>query len=147
MVLADWPYFDLEQVNAASDVLTSGKVNAWTGSVTANFEKEFALWSGTNHAISIANGTLALSSAYLAIGISPGDEVITTPRTFIATASSLVLLGAKPVFADVDPDSGAITADTIEPLITSRTKAVVVVHLGGWPADMVPIIELAKAYD
>ena len=78
---------------------------------------------------------LALSSAYLSIGIHPGDEIITTPRTFIATASSAVLLGAKPVFADVDPDSGAITAATIEPLITSSTKAICVVHLAGWPAD------------
>ena len=107
---------------------------------------EFANWCGTNHAISIANGTLALSSAYLSIGISPGDEVITSPRTFIATSSSVVLLGAKPVFADVNSDSGSITVETIEPLITPRTKAIAVVHLGGWPADMPSIMKLAEAY-
>ena len=84
----------------------------------------------------MANGSLALSAAYLAIGLGQGDELITTPRTFIATASCAVLLGAKPVFADVNPDSGSITAATIAPLITPRTKAIAVVHLGGWPADM-----------
>ena len=146
MKLSAWPHFDLDQIKAASDVLTSGKVNAWTGSVTASFEYEFANWCGTNHAISIANGTLALSSAYLSIGISPGDEVITSPRTFIATSSSVVLLGAKPVFADVNSDSGSITVETIEPLITPRTKAIAVVHLGGWPADMPSIMKLAEAY-
>ena len=90
--------------------------------------------------------TLALSAAYLAIGLGPCDELITTPRTFIATASSAVLLGARPVFADVDPDSGAITAATIAPLITPRTKAISVVHLGGWPADMPAICDVARAH-
>ena len=94
----------------------------------------------------MANGSLALSAAYLAVGLGQGDELITTPRTFIATASSAVLLGAKPVFADVDPDSGAITAATIAPLITPRTKAIAVVHLGGWPADMPAICDLARAH-
>jgi dTDP-4-amino-4,6-dideoxygalactose transaminase len=94
----------------------------------------------------MANGSLALSAAYLAIGLHAGDELITTPRTFIATASSAVLLGAKPVFADVNPDSGAITAATIEPLINARTKAITVVHLGGWPADMPAILDLANSH-
>ena len=93
----------------------------------------------------MANGSLALSAAYLAIGLGSGDEVITTLKIFIATASSAVLLGAKPVFADVDPDSGSITAETIAPLITSRTKAIVVVHLSGWPAYMPDICDLARA--
>ena len=94
----------------------------------------------------MANGSLALSAAYLAVGIGQGDELITTPRTFIATASSAVLLGAKPIFADVDPNSGAITAATIAPLITPRTKAISLVHLGGWPADMSAICDLARAH-
>lgn len=147
MKIAGWPHFDHEQICAASDVLASGKVNAWTGTETTSFEYDFARWSGTKHAISMANGSLALSSALLSIGVSPGDEVITTPRTFIATSSSVVLLGARPVFADVDPESGAITASSIELLITSRTKAIIVVHLGGWPADMPSILRLAKAYN
>jgi dTDP-4-amino-4,6-dideoxygalactose transaminase len=146
MTLSAWPQFDSEQIEAASRVLASGKVNTWTGQHTQTFEQEFARWCGVDQAIAMANGSLALSAAYLAIGLGAGDELITTPRTFIATASSAVLLGARPVFADVDPDSGAITAATIEPLITPRTKAIAVVHLGGWPADMPAVLELASAH-
>jgi len=146
VTIASWPQFDSEQIDAATGVLASGKVNVWTGQVTTAFEQEFATFCGTSHAIAMANGSLALSAAYLAIGLEPGDELITTPRTFIATASSAVLLGVKPEFADVDADSGAITASTIAPLITSRTKAISVVHLGGWPADMPAILELARAH-
>ena len=147
MTLAPWPQFDPEQIEAASQVLASGKVNTWTGTHTAAFEREFAHWCSADKAIAMANGSLALSAAYLAIGLGPGDELITTPRTFIATASSAVLLGAKPVFADVDPDSGTITADTIARHITPFTKAISVVHLGGWPAPMSEICDLAKAND
>jgi dTDP-4-amino-4,6-dideoxygalactose transaminase len=144
--LASWPQFDADQIDAASRVLSSGNVNVWTGNETKVFEQEFSSWCGTSHAIAMANGSLALSAAYLAIGLGPGDELITTPRTFIATASSAVLLGAKPVFADVDSESGAITAATIAPLINQRTKAIAVVHLGGWPADMRAICDLARAH-
>ena len=140
-----WPYFDSDQIDSATRVLASGKVNTWTGEETNAFEHEFAAWCASSNAIATANGSLALSAAYLAIGLGQGDELITTPRTFIATASSAVLLGAKPIFADVDPDSGAITAATISPLITPRTKAISVVHLGGWPADMPAICDLARA--
>ena len=146
MLLAPWPYCDSEQIDVATCVLSSGKLNTWTGEETKAFEHEFAGWCGSSHAIAMANGSLALSASYLAIGLGQGDELITTPRTFIATASSAVLLGAKPVFADVDPDSGAITAATIAPLITSRTKAIAVVHLGGWPADLPAICDLARAH-
>ena len=146
MSLSSWPRYDLTQISAAASVLSSGNVNKWTGDETSLFESEFAAWCGSDYSIAIANGSLALSEAYLAVGVGTGDELITTPRTFIATASSAVLLGAKTVFADVDPDSGAITAATIAPLITPRTKAISVVHLGGWPADMPPILELASAY-
>jgi dTDP-4-amino-4,6-dideoxygalactose transaminase len=146
VTLASWPQFDADQIEAATRVLASGRVNTWTGQDTTAFELEFARWCGTQHAIAMANGSLALSAAFLAIGLGSGDELITTPRTFIATASSAVLLGAKPVFADVDAESGAITAATIAPLITPRTKAISVVHLGGWPADMSAILELARAH-
>ena len=146
MTLAPWPQFDADQIDAVTRVLASGRVNVWTGQETKAFEQEFAQWSGSSQAIAMANGSLALSAAYLAIGLGQGDELITTPRTFIATASSAVLLGAKPVFADVDPESGAISAATIAPLITPRTKAIAVVHLGGWPADMPAICDLARAH-
>jgi dTDP-4-amino-4,6-dideoxygalactose transaminase len=146
MKLAPWPHFDDEQIEAAAVVLRSGKVNAWTGGECRAFEAEFASWCGADHAIALANGSLALSAALIALGVGRGDEVITTPRTFVATASAPVLLGARPVFADVDPDSQAITAATIEPLITPRTRAIVVVHLGGWPADMPAIVALARQH-
>ena len=145
MPLASWPYFDAEQIAVATNVLSSGQVNTWTGNQTSSFEQEFAVWCGTSHAIAMANGSLALSAAYLSLGLGQGDEIITTPRTFIATASSAVLLGVRPVFADVDLDSGAITAATIAPLITPLTKAISVVHLGGWPADMPAICDLAQS--
>ena len=147
MTLAPWPQFEADQIAAATRVLASGQVNAWTGQETSAFEQEFSAWCGSSHAIAMANGSLGLSAAYLAIGLSHGDELITTPRTFIATASSAVLLGARPIFADVDANSGAITAATIAPLITPRTKAIAVVHLGGWPADMPAICDLARAHD
>jgi len=144
-MLSPWPVFDSAQIKAVSDVLASGRVSSWTGSETSLFEVSFSRHFDTSYSIALTNGSLALSCAYLAIGLSPGDEIILPSRTFIATASSAVLLGAKPIFADVDPDSGAISAATIAPLITSRTKAIAVVHLGGWPADMPSICDLARS--
>ena len=141
-----WPSFDSDQISAVSRVLLSGRVNTWTGDETQAFETEFAQFCSSKYALALCNGSLALSSAYLSLGLQPGDEIITTPRTFIATASSAVLLRLKPVFADVDIDSGSITADTIAPLINSRTKAISVVHLGGWPADMPSILALARSH-
>ena len=146
MELASWPFYTKEEIEEVKKVLNSGKVNYWTGNQTNYFEKEFAQEIGVNHSVAFANGTLALSAAYLALGIKKGDEVITTPRTFIATASTLLLIGAKPIFADVDINSGNITAETIKPLINHSTKAISVVHLGGWPAEMESICALAKEY-
>ncbi len=147
MELAGWPFYTEEEIEEVKNVLNSGKVNYWTGNQTNLFEKEFAKEIGVEYAVAFANGTLALSAAYLALGIKKGDEIITTPRTFIATASTIMLLGAKPIFADVDINSGNITAENIKPLINKSTKAISVVHLGGWPAEMEPICALAKEYD
>ena len=144
-LLSKWPYFSGDEITAASNVLQSGNVNYWTGSETKNFEKEFSRYTLSPFSLAVANGSLALSASYLAAGLKPGDEVITTPRTFIATASSLVLLQVIPIFADVDRDSGCINAKTIEPLITSKTKAISVVHVSGWPADMDSICDLASS--
>ena len=144
--ISSWPKFEQDEVNKAVEILKSGKVNYWTGEEGKIFEREFAEKIGTKYAVALANGSLALSSAYLSVGLGVGDEIITSPRTFIATASSAILLGAKPIFADVDPDSGVITADTIIPLITNNTKAISVVHLGGWPAEMDSICKLAHNY-
>ena len=146
MLLSNWPVFTLEEIEAVATVLRSEKVNYWSGNEGKSFEREFAAWCGSRNAIAMANGSLALSASYQAIGLGPGDELITTPRTFIATSSSAVLLKCIPVFADVDRDSGAITSDTIAPLITKKTKAISVVHLAGWPADMPSICSLASSH-
>lgn len=143
---APWPVFTEEQVDAVSEVLRSGRVNQWTGSEVWAFEQDYARHLGRAHAVALMNGTVALELALKALGVGPGDEVITTPRTFVASAGTAVLEGATPVFADVDRDSGNITAETIEAALTPRTKAIVVVHLAGWPADMTSIMELAKAH-
>lgn len=129
-----------------SDVLRSGKVNYWTGDICRQFEAEYAQSLGVPHAIAVANGTNALELALEAFGIGPGDEVIVPCRTFLATASCVVTRGAKPVFADVDPLSQNVSAASIELLITPRTKAVIVVHLAGWPCEMDPILALAKTH-
>ena len=142
-----WPSFNEEQIEIISSILRGGKVNYWTGSEGKNFEKEFASYCGTNYSVAMANGSVALTAAYEAIGISPGDEIIMTPRTFIATASSAVLLGAKPVFVDIDEDSGCIDVNLIERLISKKTKAISVVHLGGWPADIDKLCKLAKVFN
>ena len=139
-----WPSFTPEEVAVVAAVLGSNRVNYWTGQEGRNFEREFARWAGTEHAIALANGTVALDLALAALGVGPGDEVVVTPRTFIASVSSVVLAGATPVFADVDRNSGNITAKSISRVLTPRSKLVIPVHLAGWPCDMEAICALAK---
>ncbi|MEM0514213.1 DegT/DnrJ/EryC1/StrS aminotransferase family protein [Pseudoalteromonas sp. YIC-827] len=141
-----WPSFTQEEAGAVSRVLLSNKVNYWTGNECRDFEKEYAAWAGTKYAIALANGTLALDVALKALGVGQGDEVITTPRTFLASASSIVTAGAAPVFADVDLNSQAITAESIEKVLTPSTKAVIVVHLAGMPAEMDAIMALSEKH-
>jgi dTDP-4-amino-4,6-dideoxygalactose transaminase len=141
--LAPWPYFERDEIEAAAAVLRSGKVNYWTGQEGRLFETEFTRASDTKYAMCVANGTLALELALHALGIGPGDEVVTSSRTFIASASCIVMRGARPVFADVDRNSQNITAQTIQSAITPRTRAIIAVHLAGWPCDMDPILALA----
>ncbi|MEZ2295906.1 DegT/DnrJ/EryC1/StrS family aminotransferase [Variovorax sp. RCC_210] len=141
-----WPSFTAEEAAAVQRVLLSNKVNYWTGQECREFEKEFAAWTGTAHALALANGTLALDVILKGMNIGPGDEVIVTPRTFIASVSCVVNAGATPVFADVDLQSGNLSAETISRVITPRTKAVICVHLGGWPCDMDPIMALADEH-
>lgn len=139
-----WPSFTEEEARAVSDVLLSNKVNYWTGQECREFELEFARFSDSEYAIALANGTLALDLALKGLGIGPGDEVVVTPRTFLASVSSIVTAGAVPVFAEVDADSQNITADTVRAVLTERTRAVICVHLAGWPCDMDPIMALAE---
>ena len=139
-----WPAYSAEEIDAVSRVLASGRVNYWTGQECRHFEREFAAWCGTPHAVALANGTLALDAALRALGIGPGDEVVVTPRTFMASVSCVVNAGARPVFADVDLDSGNLTADSIRAVLTRATKAVLCVHLAGWPCEMDGLLALCR---
>jgi hypothetical protein len=143
---APWPHFSEEDIEASAAVLRSGRVNYWTGTEGREFEKEFSAYVGTKYAVALANGSVAIELALRVLGIGPGDEVITTPRTFLASASSAIMAGAKPVFADIDPDSGNITAETIKRVITERTRAIIPVHLAGWPCDLDPILDLCTKH-
>lgn len=141
-----WPSFTEEEAEAVSNVILSNRVNYWTGQECREFEKEFAAWTEVEYAVALGNGTLALDAALKALRIGAGDEVVVTSRTFLASASSIVTAGAIPVFADVDRDSQNITADSIRNVLTAKTKAIICVHLAGWPCDMDPIMALAQEY-
>lgn len=142
-----WPSFTQEEADAVSEVLLSNKVNYWTGTECRQFETEFAEWADSKYAIAMGNGTLALDVALQALDIGAGDEVIVTPRTFIASISSVVNAGATPVFADVDEATGNITPESIKAVLTDKTKAIVCVHLAGWPCDMDGIMALAEQHN
>lgn len=143
---APWPQFTADEIAAACSVLRSGKVNYWTGEEGVKFEKEFAAYTGCRYAVAVSNGTVALELSLKAMGIGPGDEVVVPSRTFIASASAAAMCGATPVMADVDRKSQNLTAASIEQVLSPRTRAVVVVHLAGWPCDMDPILDLAREH-
>ena len=142
-----WPSFTSKEIESVKDVLSSNKVNYWTGEECRKFEKEFAIWSDSKFAVALANGTLALDIAFKVLGISNGDEVIVTSRSYIASISSIINSNATPVFVDVDPCSQNITPKNISSAITDKTKAIVCVHLAGWPCEMDEIMAIAKEYD
>ncbi len=144
--MSPWPFFDEELIDASSRVLRSNKVNYWTGDECKLFEKEYADAIGSKFAIALTNGTVALELALFGLGIGPGDEVIVPSRTFIASASCSVMRGATPVVADIDRDSQTLTAETVRAVMTSRTKAIIAVHLAGWPCDLDPILDLARQH-
>jgi len=142
--LPGWPHYDQDEIDAVTNVLLSGKGNAWVGEHVNIFEKEFAEYIGMPHGVAVCNGTVSLELALYALGIGEGDDVIVPAKSFIATASSVVIRGARPVFADVDFKSQNITLDTIKDVITKDTRAIIVVHLGGWPCEMDIISEYAR---
>ncbi len=142
-----WPYFDIEDINKASEILKSGKINYWTGFEGREFEKEFSSYIGVKHSVAVDNGTNALILAAHALGISKGDEVIMSPRTFVASAFSIMHLGAKPVFIDIDRDSQNMDSNLIEAAITPKTKAIMAIHLAGWPCEMDQIQEICNKYN
>lgn len=141
-----WPFFNQDAIEAVNRVLRSGNVNYWSGEEGVKFEQEFAEFSDCKYAVAVSNGSLALELALLSLGIEKGDDVIVASRSFIASASCVVMLGATPVFADVDPVSQNITAESIRAVLTPNTKAIVVVHLAGWPCGMDPIMDLAESH-
>ena len=143
---APWPAYEERAIAAAMGVLKSGKVNYHTGSEGKRFEEEFAAATDSKYAIAVANGTVALELALQAMEVGAGDEVIVPGRTFIASASCVAMRGATPVFADVSEESGTVTAETIERAIGRRTKAIIVVHLAGWPCEMDDILTLANRH-
>ena len=138
-----WPFYAEDEIEAVAAMLRSGRVNQWTDDTVFRFEAAMTERFGGGHGIALMNGSVALEIALRAFGIGPGDEVVVTPRTFVASAFCAMLVGATPVFADVDPESGNITAETIARVLTPRTKAIIPVHLAGWPTDMPAIMALA----
>lgn len=141
-----WPSPTPDEIEAVARTLSSSRLNYWSGTEGRDFESEFAAATGCAHGVALINGSVALELALRAVGVRPRDDVIVTPRSFVASASCAVMVGARPVFADVDPESQNLTAATIEAVLTPRTKAVVAVHLAGWPCEMDSIHGLADAY-
>lgn len=141
-----WPVFDKREIDAVGEVVRSGKwghVSAPEAKTVA-FENEFSAYHGVNYAICVTNGSVALEVPLRAAGIGYGDEVITPPTTWVATNQAAVLVGADPVFVDVDPDTYCLDPRKIEDAITSRTRAIIVVHLGGYLGDMDTIMAIAR---
>jgi dTDP-4-amino-4,6-dideoxygalactose transaminase len=143
-ILAPWPFHDDDELDAVTRVLRSGRVNYWTGDEGCKFEAEYAAYCRVAYGLAVANGTAALELALFGLGIAPGDEVVVPARTFIATAAAVATRGARPVVADVDPLSQNLTAETVSKALSPRTKAIIPVHLAGWPVDMVPLMALAR---
>ncbi|MDB5524080.1 MAG: DegT/DnrJ/EryC1/StrS aminotransferase [Rhizobium sp.] len=141
--MARWPVYDEQQIEDVVAVLRSGEVNAWTGPHVRRFEEAYSEYLGNRYAIALANGTVALDLALHALDLRPGDEVIVTPRSFVASGACVPFNGGVPIFGDVDADSQNITAASIAEKITPKTKGVIVVHLAGWPCDMPAIMALA----
>ncbi len=144
--LAPWPWHDDDEIAAVTKVLRSGQVNYWTGGEGRAFEAEYAKACHVKHGLAVANGTLALELALYGLGLGAGDDVLVPARTFVATASAVVQRGARPIVCDVDPISGNLTAEACALALTPRTKAIIVVHLAGWPADMEMIMAFASQY-
>ncbi len=144
--LAPWPFYDDDEIAAVTRIFRSGKVNYWTGDEGRLFEAEYAKACNVRHGLAVANGTLALELALYGLGIGPGDDVLVPARTFVATASAAVARGARPIVCDVDPVSQNMTAETAQAALTPRTKAIIVVHLAGWPADMEMLTAFARQY-
>lgn len=138
---SNWPHFTDKMIDNVTNVLKSGKVNQWTGNKVTEFEKKFSQYFGINYSVAVMNGSVAIELCLKALDIKEGDEIIVTPRTFIASATSIILCGGKCVFVDVDHDSQNITLENIKKAKTDKTKAVILVHLAGWPCEVQEIVD------
>lgn len=139
-----WPQFTDKMISSVSDILKSGKVNQWTNPIVKEFEDKFSAYFGCNHAVAVFNGTVALELCLKTLGLKEGDEVIVTSRTFLASATCAAWYGIKPVFVDVDLDSQNITLENIKKAINNKTKAVILVHLAGWPCEIEEICKFCR---
>lgn len=139
-----WPVADEREERLLLEVLHSGKWSALQGDKVRTFQERFAAYQGARFATCVPNGTLALMMALMALGLQPGDEVIVPAYTFIATVSTALLLGARPVFVDIDPDTYTLDPAQIASAITPRTRVILPVHLAGRPADMDAILDLSQ---
>lgn len=142
--LPTWPIFDGEEVAAVREVLNSGRVNYWTGPHGRAFEHEFASAAGTRYAVAMSNETVALELALRALGVGQGDEVVVPATTVFAVPSAVVHCGAKPVVADVELRTQCLTAETVEAVLSERTRAVVAVHFAGHPAEIATLLQLTE---
>ena len=140
----NWPSFTLKEIFRVRRVLSSNKVNYWTGNECKDFEANFSNWTKAKYSIALSNGTVALELALKSFNLSERDEVIVTPRSFIASVSSIIMNNAKPIFADIDLKSGNISPESIERKITPNTKGIICVHMAGWPCEMQKILDLAN---
>ena len=141
---SSWPSYSKLELKAVSKVLSSGKVNYLYGQYGKIFEKNFARYINTKYSIAISNGTVALELALLSLSLNHNDEVIVTPRSYFSSASSILKVGLKPIFADIDINSQNITLDSIKKLINKKTKVIICVHLAGFPCDMNEISSFAR---
>ena len=140
----NWPVFNEKMIHSVNEILKSGKVNQWTNPKVNEFERKFSTFIDCNYAVAVFNGTVALELCLKTLGLKRGDEVIVTPRSFIASASCCAWYGIIPVFVDVDRNSQNITLKNIIKAITKKTKAVILVHLAGWPCELDKICDYCK---
>ena len=138
-----YPYYNKSIINKVSDVLKSGKVNYWTGNECKKFEKEFSNYHNVKYSIAVSNGSVALEIGLKALGLKKKDEVIVTPRSFIISASCVLNLGLRPVFADID-DNGNLSIEGIKKVYNKNIKAIIIVHLNGIVCDLDPILKFVK---
>ena len=142
--IPDWPIHDHRERELLLDVLESGQWGELSGPKVDQFSAAFASFQGASHVVCTPNGTTALEAALEALGVGPGDEVITSAWTFIATAGAVLTLGACPIFVDIDPTTNTIDPARIAEAITPKSKVIVPVHIGGLPADMDGVMEVAR---